>query len=66
MYLRTSRSHKSLLKLYDGNVTLIYATASAAKNSLLASSVNTVLVYAVLVTAVLVPTNVGLDPVEFI
>jgi hypothetical protein len=40
------------------------ATASAAKNSLLASNCSTVLVYRTLVTAVLVPTSVGLDPVE--
>jgi len=65
MYLRTSLLHNSLSNVYDENVACIYATASAAINSLFASSANTVLVYAVLVIAVLVPTNAGFDPVEF-
>ena len=65
MYLRTSLLHRSLSKSYSGYVTCINATASAARNSLLASNTNTELVYPVEVTAVLVPASVGSDPVEF-
>ena len=66
IHLRTFALYNSASNTYAGYTACTNATASAARNSLLASSCKTVLVYVMVVIAVFVPTNVGFDPDELI